>query len=96
MRRVMWGLGQQGSWWWQRLMRFLLLLHDPVDRLPQKGVEPLGILQHHEVVYSGHQDHLDTVTLHGGDVGRRAVGIDGDQRQLELLQVPGDLAAVIE
>lgn len=51
-----------------------------------------SIIRKWKVAHPGHENDVDTVTLHGFDVGGWVIGIDGHHREVQLLQDHGYLA----
>ena len=66
------------------------------NRCAEEAIGSLRILHHQEVPNPRHENHLNTVVLERGNVGRGVVRIDRDHRQLQSLQGPRHLAAVAE
>ena len=66
------------------------------NRRAEEAIESLGILHHQEVPDPRHENHLNTVVIEGGYVGRSVIRIDRDHRQMQSIQGARHLSAVAE
>jgi hypothetical protein len=61
-----------------------ILGEDQFDCPSETMVEIARVLQHREVPDTRHQKHLDSVLLHGKNVSRWALSVDGNDGEIEF------------